>query len=523
MLNAAPRLPAAGYPLADREFLSLKSRARVADSVTMALLAGPVPIETGGHILRARRTAATTRVVVGAVGIALILSRPDLLPHPTLGVVGFAMIALTAGVQLAAPRLAWLSVEESLAGSAGVLLIGFGGQWVNVLSLLWLVAVASGVLARGGRVHWLGRTIVLGALALPIARAGYVNGEYAAMCVATIAFLLTAGRLTSELNLLLRQARLQAESAETLLLAGDIASRMAERGERGAADGGVTDQASRGAPGGALQDADLALAEGALAQLLLGEGLSMVVQPIVDIRTGVVHAYEALARFAQPGMDGSPLHWFALAEQLGQRPELERACLRLALGLFAERPAGTSVSLNLSAPVLLEDRTMDMLERAGARQAGDLDGLIVEITEETLVHSDTQLKGAIEPLRAKGARLAVDDMGAGYSGLRQITSVRPSYLKLDRSLVTDIDSDGERAALVGALAGYAEQVGSLLVAEGVESAAELETVRELGVPLVQGFYLGRPGAPWPQVSVARSLRAPEGDVLADRLEVAVNR
>lgn len=482
--------------------------------MTMELLAGPVPIETGGHILRARRTAATTRIAVGLVGIALVASHPSLLPHPTLGVVGFAMIALTAGVQLAAPRLLWLSVEESLAGSAGVLLIGFGGQRVNVLTLLWLVAVASGVLARGGRVHWLGRMIVLSALALPVARAGYLHSDYAAMCVATIAFLLTAGRLTNELNLLLREARLQADSAETLLLAGDIAARVAERSERASAK---DDEASASPSRYGFADSEMALAEGALAQLLLGEGLSMAVQPIVDIRTGAVHAYEALARFSQPGMDGSPLHWFALAEQLGERPALERACLRLALELFARRPAGASLSLNLSAPVLLEGRTIDMLERAGARGQDDLQGLIVEITEETLVHSDTQLQAVIEPLRARGASLAVDDMGAGYSGLRQITSVRPAYLKLDRSLVTGIDSDGERGALVGALAGYARQVGSLLVAEGVETAGELDVVRRLGVPLVQGFYLGRPGAPWPQVSVVQSAREPDGDLHAARV------
>ncbi len=483
----------------------------------MALLTGPVPIETGGHIVRARRTAATTRTAVGVVGIALIIAHPQLLPHPVLGVLGFATIALTAGVQLAAPRLSWLSVEESLAGSAGVLLVGFGGQWVNVLSLLWLVAVASGVLARGGRVHWLGRTIVLGALALPVARAGYLHGEYAAMCVATIALLLTAGRLTSELNLLLRQARLQADSAETLLLAGDIASRVAERGERAGRDGATASNLQAGTPlqREVFDDADLSVAEGALAQLLLGEGLSMAVQPIVDIRTGAVHAYEALARFARPGIDGSPLHWFALAEQLGQRAELERACLRLALELFARRPAGMSVSLNLSAPVLLQDRTMDLLERAGGRGPDDLRGLIVEITEETLVHGDTQLQSAIEPLLAHGASLAVDDMGAGYSGLRQITAVRPAYLKLDRSLVTGIDADGERAALVGALAGYSQQVGSLLVAEGVETADELRAVRELGVPLVQGFYLGRPGTPWPEVSVARVMGHSGEDAAGD--------
>jgi EAL domain-containing protein (putative c-di-GMP-specific phosphodiesterase class I) len=143
---------------------------------------------------------------------------------------------------------------------------------------------------------------------------------------------------------------------------------------------------------------------------------------------------------------------------------------------------------------------MAMLEDAGSGVPGDLTGLIVEITEETLVHSDMQLLTAIQPLRARGARLAVDDMGAGYSGLRQITSVLPSYLKLDRSLVSGIDADDERAALVGALAGYSKQVGSLLVAEGVETAAELRAIQRLGVPLVQGFYFSRPGAPWPEIS-----------------------
>jgi EAL domain-containing protein (putative c-di-GMP-specific phosphodiesterase class I) len=449
---------------------------------------------------------------MGFAGIVLILLQPQLVPHPALGLAGFATIALTAGVQLAAPRLLLLSIEESLAGTAGVLLIGFGGQRVNVLGLLWLVAVASGVLARGGRVHWLGRTILLSALALPIALAGHLNGQYAAMCVATIGFLLTAGRLTRELNLLLRQARLQADSAQTLLFAGDLAARMADRGERAGKGAQVSDRSAHDS----FEDGDMALAEGALAQLLHGDGLSMVVQPMVDIRTGVVHAYEALARFSQPRMEGGPLHWFALAEQLGQRPALERACLRLALDMFTDLPAGTSLSVNLSAPVLLEPPTLYMLERACARSGGRLDGLIVEITEETLVHSDMQLHDAIDPLRALGVQLAVDDMGAGYSGLRQITSVRPAYLKLDRSLVSDIDGDEERAALVGALAGYAKQVGSLLVAEGVENGAELAAVRKLGVPLVQGFYLGRPAPPWPTVSIARSVPAPEGDVRAAR-------
>jgi EAL domain-containing protein (putative c-di-GMP-specific phosphodiesterase class I) len=456
------------------------------------------PLASDSHRVRARRTAALTRTAMGVAGFVLLLLDPTLLPVAAYGLVGFALIGLTSMLQLVAPRLSWFGAEESLSAASGVLIVGLGSERVTVLSVLWLVAVASGVLARGGRQHWLGRTIVLAALLLPVARYGQLTSEYAAFLVATIGLLLASGRMTFELNELLGQARLQADSAETLLLAGDIASRMAEREERAEAE-----TARTGVPAHPhLSPQEAASAADALARVLRGEGLAMVVQPIVDVTSGVVHAYEALARFGGTGAEASPLHWFSLAQELGERPALERACLRLALELFRRRPPGTSLSVNLSTPVLLDDRTQEMLREAGEGEGDDLHGLIVEITEETLVQGDMELLAAFDPLRRRGARLAVDDVGAGYSGLRQITSVRPSYLKLDRSLVTGIEADGERAALVGALAGYSSQVGCLLVAEGIETVAELDAVRDLGATLGQGFLLARPGPPWPVVSDA---------------------
>jgi EAL domain-containing protein (putative c-di-GMP-specific phosphodiesterase class I) len=470
----------------------------------MALLDAPTPIETDGHVLRARRTAACTRIATALAGIILILTQPDLLTLPALGVAGFVVIALTALVQLAAPRLSWLTIEESLSPIAGLLIIGLGPERVTVLTVLWLVALASGVLARGGRVHWFGRNVVLIALALPILRHWSLSGEYVALLVAAMGLLLTSGRLTSELNHLLRAARLQAENAETLLLAGDIAARVADRDERaGAGVPGTEPRHGQSAAGEGTEPAPSAEDREALARLLGGEGITMVAQPIVDIRTGTIHGYEALARFAGSGPGVSPLHWFSLAEQLGERAALERACLRRALELFAERPPGMVLSLNLSAPALLDPQTVAILSQPIDGSPDDLDDLIVEITEETLVRAEMDLESVLAPLRARGARVAVDDMGAGYSGLRQITSVRPAYLKLDRSLISGIDGDEERAALVEALAGYSNKVGSLLVAEGVETAAELAVVRELGVPLVQGFYFSRPAEPWVQ------LQAPE--------------
>lgn len=545
----------------------------------------------------------------------LVLSHPGLLPHPGLGIVGFATISLTASVQLLAPGLSWLKLEESLAGVAGLLIVGLGEQRVTVLSLMWLAAVACGVMARGGRVHWIGRTVVLGSLALPIIRTGALTANHAALCVASIGLLLTSGRLTRELNHLLSQARYDADHDDltgtlssvafrarleqdigehrttsedepvlSLLLldldgfrmvnktlghaAGDaLLSKVGKQlrattstscpvgrlggdefavivpGRGGVAMGeqliaalarcgeeatpisacvGVAQGPRDGDDAGALLRAsDIALrvakrsgfggqvssyageslsgegkqsARYALSRLIEGEGLNMVTQPIVDLRSNSIHAYEALARFAQGGPE-SPLHWFSLAEEFGERDTLERACLRAALELFSRRPEGTRLSVNLSAPVLLDRRTLKMLEGPA-----DLTGLIIEVTEEVLVQSDAQLQAAIGPLRERGACLAVDDMGAGYSGLRQITTVHPSYLKLDRSLVSGIDKDDDRAALVKALVGYAEHVGSLLVAEGIENAEELKRLIELGVPLAQGFYLGHPAAPWPALT-----------------------
>ncbi len=170
-----------------------------------------MPIETDDHVLRARRTAASTRAVLGLTGIALTLAQPGLMPHPALVVVGFATIAASATVQLAAPGLSWLKIEESLAGVAAVLIVGLGDQRVTVLSVLWLAAVASGVMARGGRVHWIGRTVVLGALALPVILQGHLSADQAALAAAAVGLLLTSGRLTRELNHLLWRARWDAD------------------------------------------------------------------------------------------------------------------------------------------------------------------------------------------------------------------------------------------------------------------------------------------------------------------------
>lgn len=271
-----------------------------------------------------------------------------------------------------------------------------------------------------------------------------------------------------------------------LLHAADVAMRRAKR----AGKGRVVSYT-----GESLADRDEQQARRALAEAIRHGRIAMATQPIVDLRSGAVHAYEALARFGIPG-DMSTGELFALAERVGMREQLDLACLACGLALLPDRPAGTRLAVNVSSQLLVEARAIELL----AAQP-DLQGLVLEITEEALVRDYAALQLALAPLVERGARIAVDDMGAGYSGLRHAIDLHPSYLKLDRALVRGIDRDPKRAALVDALLRYAEHAGSHIVAEGVETEGELETLTRLGVPLAQGFLLGRPAPPWPRLAL----------------------
>jgi EAL domain-containing protein (putative c-di-GMP-specific phosphodiesterase class I) len=235
-----------------------------------------------------------------------------------------------------------------------------------------------------------------------------------------------------------------------------------------------------------------------LNRIVQGEGLWMAVQPIVNTLGGSVHCYEALARFE--GGQG-PLHWFELAEELGMRGELEIACLRKTLDLLDELPAGTKLTVNLSVPMLCEPIVAELLSGRD-----DLDRLIVEVTEESLASDNEVMLRTIGDLRDRGVLFAVDDIGAGYSGLGQLATLRPAYLKLDRGLVSGLDGDATRGSLVAAMNSYASATDALLIAEGIETEEEFNTLSEIGVPLLQGFLLARPAEPWPQPSTERSLR-----------------
>jgi EAL domain-containing protein (putative c-di-GMP-specific phosphodiesterase class I) len=228
----------------------------------------------------------------------------------------------------------------------------------------------------------------------------------------------------------------------------------------------------------------------------------LVYQPVIDLERGVVAGYEALARFGDAGLR-TPGPYFAAAERAGRGAELEAHLLGQALAARESVPGGCFLAVNIS-PALLGHPVV----AAHLRNAGDLAGLVLELTEHVPVDNLTALRRRIDVLRARGALLALDDTGAGWSGLRQVAELHPDIVKLDRSLVTDVDSDEIKQGLVELVGQFVSRLGSRLLVEGIERAEELDAVNRLGVPLAQGWLLGRPSLRWttPPVDVITAIR-----------------
>lgn len=214
--------------------------------------------------------------------------------------------------------------------------------------------------------------------------------------------------------------------------------------------------------------------------------LRMAFQPIIDTARGTVAGYESLARFSGPP-DVPPDRWFAIARSAGVGAELEARALRTALEARAVLPRNCFLTVNVGPDALLAPPV-----RAVLAAAGDLRGVVVEITEQIAVADYDALLAAIAPVRAAGALLAVDDAGAGFASLKHVTVLRPDFVKVDRDLVAGIDTDETKAAVVEALGMFASRLDAWLIAEGVETGAELERLLSLRVPLAQGYALGWP-------------------------------
>jgi diguanylate cyclase (GGDEF)-like protein len=209
----------------------------------------------------------------------------------------------------------------------------------------------------------------------------------------------------------------------------------------------------------------------------------IVVQPIVDLFTGEVVAHEALSRFA----GRSPQSVFHLATHSGYGDILEARALTTAMHVPG-RP-DHPLHVNASAPALRSERFWSIIP-------SDLTGIVIEISEEYDGAALSSLANAVDRLRARGARIATDDLGRGSNELVRLATVRPDVVKLDRDLVNGCSSDpGRRAVIVGGLA-FSQALGSEIVAEGASAIDDLLELRAIGVRLAQCFLLGEPAPTW---------------------------
>lgn len=211
-------------------------------------------------------------------------------------------------------------------------------------------------------------------------------------------------------------------------------------------------------------------------------------QPIVELTTGFVAGYELLSRFDGPWR-ATPDVWFAAAHRWGANPGLQALVLRKAVAARADLPPNAFLTVNVDPHLLADDDVASAL-----LEQSDLSRVVLELTEHTRVDEGGRALAVLDRVRSAGALVAMDDAGTGYAGLELLLALRPDIVKLDRALITGIDADPVKRALVEVFGDLVGRMDGWILAEGVETRGELDALIGLGVPLGQGWALGRPQA-----------------------------
>lgn len=212
---------------------------------------------------------------------------------------------------------------------------------------------------------------------------------------------------------------------------------------------------------------------------------SIALQPVVDMKSRKMIGMEALARFTREPYR-SPDLWFAQAAESGQDIPLELECLAAALDLIPALPEPLLLSINLSPAAVLDAQTRTILQRAPIHR------VTLELTEHSPVDDYAELSGHLADLRRQGLRLAIDDTGSGYASFRHVLKLKPDVIKLDRELVFDIEKDPARQALAASIIAFGRSVGSMILAEGIETEGQFDLLRDMGVDRGQGYFISRP-------------------------------
>jgi EAL domain-containing protein (putative c-di-GMP-specific phosphodiesterase class I) len=243
-----------------------------------------------------------------------------------------------------------------------------------------------------------------------------------------------------------------------------------------------------------------------------------VFQPIYDLVTGVPRGFEGLVRPLPNSGFNDPGTMFAAAEATGRTAELDIACLEAVMGAASRLRLPGSLTVNLSPRTLeMDEFSIQGLLRIIVRHGLDPRRIVLELTEREAVEDIERLRRAAEDCRVAGIRLAADDVGSGNAGLRLLSQLRFDIVKIDLSLVQGGTRHDQSLEVVRTLRDLADRWGALVVAEGIETPAQLEVVRSLGIGAGQGYLLGRPAEQPPTGSIDLDELARGTNWLTDQL------
>jgi EAL domain-containing protein (putative c-di-GMP-specific phosphodiesterase class I)/ActR/RegA family two-component response regulator len=223
------------------------------------------------------------------------------------------------------------------------------------------------------------------------------------------------------------------------------------------------------------------------------DGLWMAYQPIIRA-DGTLYGYEALLRTGDP--TSNPGTILDAAARLDRLPALAAAVRRRVVADLRDADPSWHVFVNFHPLDLLDP---DAIGVEGPPFADVCQTVVVEITERTTLDAIADIASRIDQLRSYGYHIAIDDLGSGYAGLSSFLQLRPDVAKFDMNLSRGIDADPVRRKLVASMTQMCHELGVVVVAEGVETKAEFDTLRELGCDLLQGYHIARPGPPFPRL------------------------
>jgi EAL domain-containing protein (putative c-di-GMP-specific phosphodiesterase class I)/GGDEF domain-containing protein len=246
------------------------------------------------------------------------------------------------------------------------------------------------------------------------------------------------------------------------------------------------------------EERDAEVRKGRLEEILAQEQVRTLVHPVFKLDDLTIIGYEALSRGPKDSEFERPDKLFKVAYDADLVMRLERLCRKRAFEIARELPAGRMMFINIEPEAVGDPELRDIMFTTLLSDAGIAPtDVVLEITERTAILDFCSFRATLDYLRTLGFRIAVDDGGAGYGSLQCLAEVKPEWLKIDISLVRDIDTDDVRRQLVKSLVMFADRMGVKLIAEGIERVGQLAVLRELGVAYGQGFLFCQPAEPFP--------------------------